>query len=761
MRRALVIVGGLVLACVLVAAGGAVWLVRRNLPDEATPAIPGLREPVHVTFDDRGVATVAARSVDDAIRVQGYLTARERLFQLELQRRAGEGRLSELFGKAALDLDRRRLTYGYARVAARAAMLLPEAERLHLQALSDGINAFLASHAGRLGLEFAVLRERPRDFVPADGLLVLLLMYEDLTTVWRDEVARDANRHLPPDTLRFVFSVVSDDDVTIVPDGEPLLPPPLPGPSPAPRGAARLVAGEEPGAAGSNCWAVSGALTKSGKPVLANDPHLPLNMPSLWLPMRFEIGGRAIEGVTLPGMPGVVLGRNDALAWGFTNVYTDVQDLYRESIADGKAARDGGSEPGERVESRIETIPVRDGPPERLEVRETSHGPLVAKDLALKWTALEPRNLRLPVVEVMMAATPADFDRALDDFLGPAQNVIWASAAGDIGWRPTGLIPLRRPGTDGSVPYEGRDPANDWRGFVPMSQLPRVRNPASGYLVTANNRVIGTSFPVPVSTHFWSSSRTRRIRDLIEKAKREGVKLDRAAMEEIQLDVVSEPMRRLMEAFSPYLPPDLAKSFEGWDGRADEKSASFLVARALRDRLAERTLKVWKVRGEVRLAEERVVDVALADKAAWRRAGLGDKTTAMKLVVEEASRSIAEKQGLDRSRWSWGGSNHLSARHPFGLIPGLSRVFDAPRVPMPGASGVPRVQTSLFAQSMRFIVDWGQPDAATLVVPFGVSGHVGSPHRMDQFPYWRGGDPTGTATRLARPSAGAPLVFRP
>ncbi len=761
MRRALLIASSVLLSALLVAAGGAFWLVRRNLPDESAPPIRGLKEPVRVTFDDRGVATVAACSVDDAVRVQGYLTARDRLFQLEIQRRAAEGRLAELFGKAALDLDRRRRTYGFARVAARAAALLPERERTHLEALADGINAFLASHPGRLGLEFALLGERPRDFTPADSLLVLLLMYEDLSTAWRDEVGRDAASSLPPALARFVFSALSDDDVPLVPDAAPLVPPPLPERlPPAARRAAGLLNLPDEDPAGSNAWAVSGALTKSGKPILANDPHLGLAVPSIWLPMRLEIGGRLVEGVTLPGFPGVVLGRNDVLAWGFTNLYTDVQDLYRETIMDGKAVRRGGSEP---VEVRVESIAVRGASPERLEVRATSHGPLVSKDFALTWVALEPENLRLPIVETMMAGTPADFDRALDGFFGPAQNVVWASAAGDIGWRATGLVPLRRPGTDGGLPYDGADPENDWRGFLPPARLPRVVNPPSGYLVTANNRVIGTSYPVPVSTHFASAVRARRIRDLLEEAKRRGEKLDRAAMERIQLDAVSEPMRRLVDAFMPYFPADLAALFSGWDGKADANRSQFLIARALRDALSERTLQVWGVKPEMarRLPEERVVDVALADRAAWHRAGLGDKGAAMKLVVEKAFRTIAASQGLDHSRWTWGAQNRLNARHPLGYVPGLSRVFDAPRVPLTGATAVPRVQTPAFGQSMRFVVDWGEPEAATLVVPFGVSGHLGSAHRMDQFPFWKDGDPAGAATRLARPPLGRPLAFWP
>jgi penicillin amidase len=761
MRRALLIASSVLLAILLVAAGGAFWLVRRNLPDEAAPSIRGLREPVRVTFDDRGVATVAARSVDDAIRVQGYLTARDRLFQLEIQRRAAEGRLAELFGKAALDLDRRRRTYGFARVASRAASLLPERERAHLEALTDGINAFLASHPGHVGLEFALLRERPREFTPADSLLVLLLMYEDLSTVVRDEMGRDAGRSLPPSLARFVFSTLSGDDVPLVPDVSPLTPPSLPETAPAAeRKVAALGAGDDDALAGSNSWVVAGALTKSGKPLLANDPHLSLAVPSIWLPMRFEIAGRLVEGVTLPGFPGVVLGRNDALAWGFTNLQTDVQDLYKETIVDGRAARRGGSEP---VEVRVESIAVRGSAPERLEVRATSHGPLVAKDFALAWVALDPANLRLPIVETMMAATPAEFDRALDGFFGPAQNVVWASEAGDIGWRATGLVPLRRSGTDGGLPYDGADPENDWRGFLSPARLPRVVNPPSGYLVTANNRVIGTSFAVPVSSHFASAVRARRIRDLLEAAKGRGEKLDRSTMERIQLDAVSEPMSRLAGAFLPYLPPDLATLFSGWDGKADANRSQFLLARAFRDALSERTLHVWGVRSEMarRLPEDRVVDVALADRAAWRRAGLGDKGSAMKLVVEKALRAVAEVQGLDRARWSWGAQNRLKARHPLGFVPGLSRLFDAPAVPLSGAAAVPRVQTPTFGQSMRFVVDWGEPEAATLVVPFGVSGHLGSAHRMDQFPFWKDGDPAGSATRLARPPVGRPLVFAP
>ena len=762
MRRLFLYAGGAVLAIALFLAAAATWLVRRNLPDDATPKIPGLSGAVRATFDDRGVATVAAGSWHDALRVQGYLTARDRLFQLELQRRSAEGTLAELFGRAALDLDRKHRTFGFVHVAARAVSLLPSEESGHLGALADGINAFIESHAGRWGLEFAILRTRPRPFTPADALLVLLLMYEDLTTVWPDEVARVANDRLPEEVRRFVFSNVSEDDVPLVPDREALRPPPLPAvpaeqnPAPFETREASLLAD---GAAGSNNWAVAGFLTASGMPMLAGDPHLPLRMPSIWLPMRFEVAGTRVEGVTLPGLPGVVIGKNDSIAWSFTNLYTDVQDLYRETIEAGRAVRGRGSEP---VVVRVEMIPVRGASAERHEVRETSHGPLVTGRFALKWTALDPSKLRLPIVAIDTAKGPEAFDRALDGFLGPAQNAVWASADGHIGWRATGLLPLRRAETDGSVPYDGTDPKNDWKGFLSPRKLPRLVDPPSGWLVTANNRVVGTGFPVPVSSHFWSAARARRIRDLIEESKRSGKKLDRAAMEAIQLDVVSREMRELARAFFPFLPPDLAKLVAAWDGRADTGSVPYLLARTLRRKLAERTLRLWRVQGgNVRLSDERLLDIATADRAAFRRAGLGDKGAAMRLVAEESVRELSSRFGSNRSRWTWGEANRLSAPHPLGLVPGLSFVFDPPRVPMPGGSGVPRVATSSFGQSMRFVVDWGAPDAATLVVPFGVSGHVGAPHRLDQFRYWLAGDPSGAATRLARPAVERTLTFAP
>jgi penicillin amidase len=482
-------------------------------------------------------------------------------------------------------------------------------------------------------------------------------------------------------------------------------------------------------------------------------------MPGIWLPIRFVIAGRLVEGVSLPGMPGIVIGRNDGMAWAFTNLMADLSDLYREEIVDGKALRNG--RPPEPVVTRDESIKIRGGGAEPIQVRETSHGPLVTKNLALKWTALDPKNLRLPTAEVMMASDPASFDKAFDGFWGPGQNVVWASADGHIGWRATGLIPIRRPGTDGSVPYDGRDGENDWRGLLPTERLPRVVDPPEGFIATANQRTIGTSFPVVVATDWGGPDRAARIRELIAAAKAAGRKLDRETVEAIQLDTVSLPLRAFMPLVRDALPADLAPAFASWDGRASEESREYLVARAVRRTFRENTLAAWHVRDFRRfMDEEPWLELAAAGDADFRRAGLGPKESFVKKAVADALAGLERRYGKDRAKWAWGGVNRLAVRHPLGRVPGLSWLFDPPSAPQAGSPTCVKASSPTYGQSMRFIVDWGDPSATTLVIPFGVSGHVGSPYRTDQLETWLHGDPGGKTTRLAREPLGQPLTFR-
>ncbi len=738
-------------------------LVRRNLPGAEGGRVPGLAAEVTVDLDDRGIATIHAASVEDALRAQGWLTARDRAFQLEVLRRNASGRLSELFGSSALPLDRKHRVYGFARVAEAAVPLLPPGERADLEALSSGINAYFAAHRGRLGLEFALLRHEPEPWRPADSLGVLLLMYEQLTDDVEAQRGTEKLAGLPESVRAFLLPRATADDVLLVPDSPPLAPPALPlveGLSaPDLPKAAWFEMTDEEGVAGSNAFAVSGSLSASGGPILAGDPHLGLEMPGIWLPMRFVVAGRTAEGVTLPGLPALTIGRTDQVAWSFTNLEGDVQDLYRETIAQGRARRGNGFEP---VAERKETIRIRGGGEETLVVRSSSNGPLLEGDLAVRWTALDPANLRVPNADFLRAIDEAAFLATFDHFTGPPQNVVWASASGSIGWRPAGLLPIRRPGTDGSLPYDASDPRTVWQGFVPMEELPRVVDPPEGFVVTANQRTIGTSFSHVVSADWGHPGRARRIRDLLLETKAAGTKVTRQRAETIQLDERSETMRRTAAALRPFLPEDLGRLFESWDGTADAKSPRYLVARALRRAVRERALAAWNsppVRWH--LEGDNWNDLLGAGDAAFRTAGLGGKETFLKGAADDAVAALEKRHGSDHSRWSWGEVNRLSARHPLGYVPGLSWPFDPPRPLQSGAPGTPRAASPAFGQSLRWIVDWGRPEAATLVVPFGTSGHVGSPHRLDQLPAWRAGDPDGGATRLSRPPSGAPIRLSP
>ena len=738
---------------------GTWWQVRRQVPGFETPRMAGLQGIVDVRFDGRGVATVHAQSLQDAFRVQGYLMARERLFQMELQRRSASGELAEIAGAGALPLDRLHRTYGFSQVAEAAVVKLPEADRQSLEALAAGVNAFITTHEGRWGLEFKLMGFRPRPWTVADSLRTLLLMHEDLATSWKTELQAGHLAKLPLATRDFLMPRVVEQDSPVIPDAapaprpsveaffaEPAAPPEAkPGkkgaaldalPFPIPLG---IALGRWPEGIGSNAWAVAGRRPSTGKALLANDPHLGLQSPGIWLPMRLQVGSRYVQGVALPGLPGIVIGHNDRVAWGFTNLGTDVQDLYRE--------------PRQRI--RRERIAVKGADPELLEVAEGAHGPQVAEGYSLKWSALDPANLSMPTAH-LFATDWASFNSALDHFLGPAQNVVYADRDGHVGYRATGLLPIRRPGDAGSLPRDGSDPANDWRGYVPIAQPPRVLDPSSGFIVTANNRTVGTSFPHPVAAEWASPARARRILDQLGRTR----ELDRAAMDLLQRDEVSLAHRELMEAWLPFLPEDVKGRFLGWDGAASADSLLFpeavALTRALREALLEKLLAGTEVEPKAfhwYNSEAMLLAALRARPEAWKRAGLGDKSDFLTAVVERVNRGELK---------AWGETNRLRLRHPLGRGGHvLSWIFDPPSVPIGGSNRSVRVTGAAFGQSMRMVVDWSDPDATTLVLPLGVSGHLGSPHRHDQFQDWLKGDPEGRRTRLVQPAVGTSMAFRP
>jgi penicillin amidase len=732
------------LVLVVVAAGvvAGFVIVRRHLPDLQAPPLHGLSGPVAVAFDARAVPTVQAATLNDALRAQGYLVARERMFQLELQRRVASGTLSELVGAAAMPLDKIHRTYGFAHVAEEAVSGLPAEQREQLEAYAAGINAFLDAHPGRWGLELQMLGVTPRHWTPADSLLVLLLMWEDLTSSWKDELRVEMLARLPPAQQRFLMPRITDEDVLVVPDADPHPAPDAPAlfvqphatwqVAPVPPDVLGLPgwAGERLAGIGSNNWVLGPSRSKSGKAMLANDPHLQLLAPGFWYEMRLEMPPHWVQGVALTGLPGITIGQNDRIAWGFTNLGTDVQDLCREPP----------------LTERVESIPVKGQPPVELRVPVGKHGPQVRPGYSLRWVALDPANLRIPLGALMGASDWPSFNEAIDGYTGPAQNMVYADVAGHIGWRASGLVPVRGPDDDGMRVHDGGDAGQDWHGFVPASEMPRVVDPPSGYLVTANQRLIGTSFPHLVTSDWVAPNRAQRITERIESAG----KLDRDGVESIQLDVVSPFHRELAHLLAAELPE--MRWLATWDGSASAESTAYLQARAwevgLHEALQSRLLGAAGSELEWQNDQATLLAMLRADQAAWTLAGLGDRAALLAEARAAAQRWLAEDPS-----GTWGQRNALRIEHPIGRAGGvLAWLFNPPGFPQSGAADTVRAAGHAFGQSMRFIVDWSEPHATTLVIPLGQSGHVGSSHRTDQQPLWRSGDPGGAHTRLEQPA---------
>ena len=732
----------------LAAAGTGWWLVERQLPDPAAPSIAGLTGAVRVAFDGRGVPTVRAGNLLDAVRVQGYLTARERLFQMELMRRSADGTLAEVVGAAALPLDRRRRTFGFRQVAEAAVAQLPQPEREASEAYAAGVNTFIQSRPGRWGIEFQLLGIVPRPWTVADSLKVLLIMHEDLSTSWREELQGTLLASLPRERRELLMPRATEEDVLLVPDADPAPVPPTRRFSAAALKTARETLADPSlrmpyaGVAGSNNWVVAGHRTASGKPMLANDPHLGLMSPGTWYPLRIEWQGRYVQGASLPGGPGVVIGHNDRIAWGFTNLMTDVQDLYWE----------------DPIAERVERIEVKGRAAETFRVPLGRHGPQLRPGLSIHWAALDPIRLRNPFLAVDAARDWNEFNVALDGFPGPAQNAVYADCDGHIGWRATGLIPLRRPGDDGSLPKDGGDPGNDWRGFVAQADMPRLLDPAAGFIATANQRVIGSSFPHPVATDWASPVRAWRIVEVLSQARNWTL----AEMDKLQRDTRSPLYLAFRDASLPLLPGELRTEFERWDGLASAGSRAFsrlfALYREWRGVVLERLMPGTGLDGEdLRWANRDAVPLALLklNQAGWTKLGLGDRAQAM----NQARRRAAEHADWNRP---WGEANRLRAPHPIGRAGGLlGWIFNPPAARQDGASRCVRVAGPDFGQSMRFILDWGEPEAARLVLPLGVSGHLSSSHREDQLKDWLKGDPEARHTRLKQVPKGNELSFTP
>ena len=741
--------------------------------------LSGLEARVEVVRDRFGVPHVYADHLPDLARAVGYVQAQDRLFQMELLRRFAYGRLAELAGPRALEIDRfvRRLRLGWA--ARRDAKAADGAAAEWASAYAEGVNAFLA--AGPLPLELRLARARPEPWSAVDVFAPGQALALGLSVNWEAELAR----------MRVAARVGRERAAQLEPelahDVPVIVPPELAERASRPAGAPALGA--------SNSWAVAASRSATGAPLLANDPHLELTVPGIWYAQHLELAGASVAGFSVPGTGVVVLGRTRTVAWGFTAANVDTQDLYVERF-DRERRRYLAD--GEWLEPEIvrEEIRVRGRRRPAIEaVLVTRHGPLVAgpdgatgEALALRWSAHEPGRALGAFLDLMDARTVEDADRAFDRFTGPPQNVVLADADGTIAYRLAGgPIPARRRG-EGLVPAVGWTSDHEWRGWVAQADLPRFRNPERGSIVTANNRIVGDDYPHFLGWEHLNGYRARRIEELLDE-------LEAVTVEDcrrIQLDQRSLPglelaaIARTFEADTPAERRAL-DLLRAWDGELGADSVAGAVYSVLMRQLEleayaelgserERFLGAGETEATVSLALfERTRPVILRSLAERDDSFFADGRT-WDDVFRAALAATVRELGPGLGRRPWGELHRVGFRHPFGEVPLLGRVFNRGPYPAGGDADTVwqmawRVEEPygprLSGPSMRAVYDLGDPNGTSYVLAAGQSAHVASPHFDDFVERWRAGELVElpmtrgrvdalAASRLALVPAGSP-----
>ncbi len=783
MRRAFRILRWLlaiiIVLVVLILIGGYGWL-RRSLPQVTGEVrVPGISAPVQIVRDADAIPHIFAANRNDAIFGLGYVHAQERLWQMEFQRRIGQGRLSEILGDATIGTDRFLRTLGVYRAAEQALDAISADSRAAIDAYVAGINAFLNDSRRSLPPEFTLLGLTPEPWTPADVLVWQKMMAWDLGGNWDREllfadligaVGPERAADLLPRDARLEPSIVAalprgdyGGLLTLNAEVRALL----------------GVTGFSGDGLGSNNWVISGARSTTGQPLLADDPHLGARLPSIWFLAHLSAPDYEVIGATLPGLPGFPIGRNRAIAWGVTNVGPDVQDLYRERLdpAGLMAEFEGRLEPMRII---TETIRVAGGDPVTHTVRITRHGPLISdvlninraeaaedegsdrapalEPLALRWTALDPDDTTIDAfLGINQAQSWDDFRAALRAYIAPAQNFVYADINGNIGYYAPGRYPIRASG-DGLLPAEGWSGRQEWVGFVPFEEQPQAFNPPQGFIATANNRPTPPDYPYDLGREWALPYRYQRIVELIRAKDRLGPD-DMAA---IQADTVSLHARELLPRLLELVgagddsTADAIELLRGWDGdtRGDSAAAAIFQAwyrhlpRAIAgDELGTRLIERYE--GQFTLARP-FVGATLADiRDPWcDDAGTAERETCADIAtstLQDALDDLRERLGADMDRWRWD-RLHLAVfpHQPFDSVPALRRLLSR-AVPNGGDNSTVNVGPFSFDEPFqqthvpgyRQIIDLADPNGGRFIHAGGQSGHFLSPHYDDYLADWQ------------------------
>lgn len=745
---------------------------------DGSTGVDGLTARVTVTRDAHGVPTIEASNFDDLFFAQGYVTASDRLFQMDASRRYAAGELAEIVGEGQVEHDRQQRILGLRVAAKKITEIAPPEDRRHFEAYARGVNAYIESHRDRLPIEFRLLRYSPKPWSFEDSALIAAYMVEDLSASPRHALAREKIlAKLGPDLASdlYVNSSWRDHPPTVVhadleekndtdededdedddgPDSSVV----QAIPSPIQLPPARAFFDDPPAVIGSNNWVVSGAHTVSGKPLLSNDMHLGHQMPNLWYAAHLRCGNYDVAGVTLPGYPFVVVGHNQRIAWGFTNLGPTVEDAYVETFnADGQyQTPDGWKSP----EHRQEVIHVEGKPDVTLEVVVTRHGPIVSdlvpgetRKLALRWTLYD--GLRNPFFAVNSAQNWADFRQAFSQLDAPAQSVVYADVDGNIGYQATGKIPIRTTG-DGSLPEDGANDAHEWKDYVPFDKLPSILNPANGIIATANSRIAPDGYAYSLSTEWDAPWRAARIYRVLESGK----KFSAADMLSLQMDIYSDADRFFAEKFVYAIDHSnnasarakaAADILRQWDGRMLADSAAPTIAVRSREELTRLLLepKLGQAPADPKLAKATLnwKTYAWMRQSVWLdnvmqhqpKRWLPDNYTSYDQLLAAAVDAAVNRPEApkDLAQWSWGKTNFIEIQSPvLGRVPIVRHWTGTGVYPLSGSVYTVKAVNSEHGPSERITDDLANLDQSTLNLVTGEAGNFLSPWYLDQWNAW-------------------------
>lgn len=781
LRWILIVVVVLVL---LVGSGGYLWL-RGALPQTSGSVnVQGLSAAIEIIRDTDSVPHIRATNEQDAIFGLGYVHAQDRLWQMEFQRRIGNGRLSEILGTTTIETDRFLRVMGASRAARSAWAKLDPATRTLVESYTAGVNSFISTHHGRqLPIEFTIFGFEPEPWQPEDTLVWAKMMAWNLGNSYAQEIVYSLLAgKLGPEKARQIMPTYSNDGPIILPNGSdkphtlaatsPQTPPVTTCSQPScTHQYDQLLAinqtiedslGLGGRAIGSNNWVIGGSRTTTGKPFLANDPHLGAQIPSIWYLAHITGGAIDVIGASIPGLPAIVIGHNNHIAWGVTNTGPDVQDLYLEHINEQDQVEFKGVwEPMQVIE---EVIKVKDQPDTIQKVRITRHGPLIsdvldeAKDpMAMRWTALDDEDTTVQAYFGMERATNwEDFTAALSKYRAPMQNFVFADTAGNIGYYAPGSLPIRAKG-NGSSPVPGWTGEYEWTSYVPFDELPHTYNPPDDFIATANNKVVPDSYPYLISTSWASPYRAQRIVEMIKDKPKLSID-DIAAMQaDVHSALAQEILPSLLTAKAPDARTTAAIDFlKGWDGTIKGDSPQAAVYEAWLMEIGTRVFSdelgvdLWnEYRGWNDYITMSFVGMLKGQQSDWcndiTTAAIEDCATTLGNALSDGLKTMATYQGSDDFKgWRWDRVHQAIFSHnPLGNVPQLRPLF---RRSMPNSGDAATVNVApprrndpynqYHVPSYRQIIDLSDLNNSRFMHTVGQSGYVLSSNYSDLLDRW-------------------------